>query len=133
MVVLKAGTVRITPRGIELVRPLRLMISPFAKEGAAMQWAQPWVGRPDKLKPAQIKRTKALAEAAKAAKGTFGTVTNPKTGRPMPAIAAKVAETIAGKLAPEERLRRRREAARKYAEKKRRSIYYQRWKAMAGV
>lgn len=108
----------VTPRGIVLLRPLRLMYSPFSKHLCALQTVQPWVGDPSKLSDAQIARTKALIEAAKRAAGTYGTVMNPKTGRPMPAIAAKVAEIIAGKLSPEEKVKRRREAAAKYREKK---------------
>lgn len=114
MVMLRGALV--TPRGIVMPRPLRLMTSPFSEEGAALQLGQPWVGDPSKLTDAQIKRTKALIEAARAAKGTLGTVINPKSkrGAPMPAIAKKVAETISGKLSPEERLARRRAAAEKY-------------------
>jgi len=109
----------VTPRGIVLVRPLRLMVSPFSKYGVALQTVQPWTGDPSKLSDAQIARTKALISAAKAAAGTYGTVINPKTGKPMPAIAAKVRDTITGKLTPEEKIRRRREAAKRYREKKR--------------
>jgi hypothetical protein len=117
MAVLKNALV--TPRGIVLIKPLRLMMSPFAKEGVAMQGTQPWVGDPSQLSPAQIARTKALISAAKAAAGTYGVVYNPATGKMMPAIAEKVRDTITGKLTPEERVRRRREAAKKYREKKR--------------
>jgi len=107
-----------------LVRPLRLMVSPFNKYGVAIQTCQPWVGDPSKLSEAQVKRTGELIKAAKAAAGTYGTVINPKTGKPMPAIAAKVRDTIAGKLTPEEKLRRRRAAAKRYREAKRKRPEY---------
>jgi hypothetical protein len=109
----------VTPRGIVLVRPLRLMMSPFAKEGVALQTTQPWVGDPSKLSPKQIARTKALITAAKGAAGTYGTVYNPATGKMMPAIAAKVRDTIEGKLSPTERVEHRRAAAKAYRERKR--------------
>ena len=131
MAVLRYGVV--TPRGIVLTRPLRLMSSPFAREGAALQTVQPWVDRPDLLSAAQIARTKALTDAARAARGTFGVVFNPTTGRMMPAIAGKVAATIAGKLSPEERIARRRAAAAAYAARKRTGAPYLAWKAMAGA
>jgi len=131
MVLLKNALV--TPRGIVLTRPLRLMVSPFAKEGVALQNTQPWVGRPDLLSPDQIARTKALAETAKSLRGTYGVVYNPRTGRMMPAIAARVAEIIPGKLTPEERLSRRREAAARYREMKRARPEYQAWRLMAGL
>jgi len=122
MTVLKEA--RVTPRGIVLVRPLRLMMSPFSPHDVALQTTQPWVGHPERLSPAQIKRTKALIDAAKAAKGTYGTVFNPATGKMMPAIAAKVRDTITGKLTPEERIKRRREAAKRYREKRRKRPEY---------
>jgi hypothetical protein len=131
MAVLRGALV--TPRGIVLPRPLRLMMSPFAAEGVAVQQTQTWVGRPDLLSPAQIARTRALTEAARAARGTYGVVTNPATGRPMPAIAAKVRDTISGRLSPEERIARRRAAAAKYREAERARPSYLAWKAMAGV
>jgi len=123
----------VTPRGIVLVRPLRLMMSPFSKYGVAMQTTQPWVGHPEKLSDAQIARTKALISAAKAAAGTFGTVLNPATGKMMPAIAAKVRDTITGKLTPEERVRRRREFAKRYREKKRTRPEYLAYLARLGA
>lgn len=131
MAVLKEALV--TPQGIVLVRPLRLMASPFSKHGVAMQTTQPWVGDPSKLSPAQIARTKALITAAKAAAGTYGVVYNPATGKMMPAIAEKVRDTITGKLAPEERVRRRREAAKKYREKKRARPEYLAYLAKLGT
>lgn len=131
MAVLRYGVV--TPRGIVLTRPLRLMSSPFAREGAALQTVQPWTDRPDLLSPAQIARTKALADAARGARGTFGVVFNPNTGRMMPAIAGKVAATISGKLSPTERLSRSRAAAAAAAARKRTGAPYLAWKAMAGA
>lgn len=128
MAVLKDALV--TPRGIVLVRPLRLMMSPFAKEGVALQTTQPWVGDPSKLSPKQIERTKALTSAAKGAAGTFGTVLNPKTGKLMPAIAAKVRDTITGKLTPAARLRARRAAAKRYAAARRKRPEYLAYLAM---
>ena len=123
----------ITPRGVALVRPLRLMVSPFKKEMVALQTAQPWVGNPAALSPAQIRRTVALTSAATAARGTFGTVFNPATGRMMPAIAAKVRETITGKIGPEERITRRRAAAARYAEARRRRPEYLAYKALVAA
>jgi hypothetical protein len=117
MTVLKEALV--TPRGIVLERPLRLMMSPFAKEGVALQTTQPWVGDPSNLSPKQIARTKALIKAAKAAAGTYGKVYNPATGKMMPAIAAKVRDTIEGKLTPTERVEHRRAAAKASRERKR--------------
>lgn len=98
-----------------------------------MQVTQPWVDRPDLLSPAQIERTRALSEAAMAARGTFGVVFNPATGKMMPAIAGKVRDTIAGKLTPEERIRRAREAAARYRARKRARPAYLRWAEMSGV
>ncbi len=123
----------VTPRGIVLVRPLRLMMSPFAKEGVALQTTQPWVGHPERLSPSQIDRTKALIEAAKGAKGTYGTVYNPKTGKMMPAIAKKVQETIRGKLTPEEKIKRRREFAARYREARRKRPEYLAYLAKLGA
>lgn len=108
-------------------------MSPFSKYGVAMQQVQPWVGDPSKLSDAQIARTKALISAAKAAAGTYGTVINPKTGKPMPAIAAKVRDTITGKLTPEEKLRRRREAAKRYREARRKRPEYLAYLARLGT
>jgi len=122
----------VTPRGIVLVRPLRLLMSPFAKEGVAMQVTQPWVGRPDLLSPAQIARTKALITAAKAAAGTFGVVFNPATGKMMPAIAGKVRDTISGKLAPAERLEHRRASAKAYRARRRERPEYLAYLAKLG-
>jgi hypothetical protein len=122
MAVLKEALV--TPRGIVLVRPLRLLMSPFSKYGVAMQTTQPWVGDPSKLSLDQVKRTKALITAARAAAGTFGTVYNPATGKMMPAIAAKVRDTITGKLTPAERLEHRRAFAKRYREAKRKRPEY---------
>jgi hypothetical protein len=130
MVLLK--TALITPRGIVLERGLRLMMSPFHKLGVAMQTVQPWVGDPSKLSDKQIERTKALIEAAKAAAGTYGTVYNPRTGRMMPAIAAKVQEKVTGKLTPEEKVKRRREASKAYREKKRKRPEYLAYLARVG-
>jgi hypothetical protein len=115
----------VTPRGIVLTRPLRLMVSPFRKEGVALQSCQPWVGNPAALSPDQIRRTAALIKAATAAKGTFGTVYNPATGRMMPAIAAKVRDTIEGKLTPETRIAHRRAFAERYRKSKRVRAEYQ--------
>jgi hypothetical protein len=128
MVVLRNALV--TPRGIVLARPLRLMVSPFRKEGVALQTCQPWVGNPAALSPAQIKRTAALIKAAVAAKGTYGTVYNPKTGRMMPAIAAKVRDTIEGKLTPEERIAHRRMFSERYRKEKRVRAEYQAYLTM---
>jgi len=123
----------VTPRGIVMTRPLRLMSAPFAKEGAALQETQPWVGRPDLLSPAQIARTAALASAARAARGTYGTVFNPATGRMMPAIAGRVAETISGRLSPEARIAAARRAAEAGRARKQVGAPYLRWKAMSGA
>lgn len=98
-----------------------------------MQASQPWVGRPDLLSPKQIARTKALTDAARAAKGTYGTVFNPATGRMMPALAGKVAETISGKLSPAERVSRARAAAAAYRARKRATAAYRKWKELAGA
>jgi len=123
----------VTPAGIVLVRPLRLMTSPFKKEGVALQITQPWVGDPSKLSDTQIARTKALITAAKAAVGTFGTVFNPATGRMMPNIAAKVRDTITGKLTPETRLEHRRASAKRYREAKRARPEYLAYLARLGA
>lgn len=114
----------VTPRGITMIRPLRLMVSPFKREMVALQTAQHWVGNPAALSPAQIRRTVALTSAATAARGTFGTVFNPATGRMMPAIAAKVRDTITGKISPEERIARRRAVAAAYREERRKRPEY---------
>lgn len=123
----------VTPRGIVLVRPLRLMMSPFSKEGVAMQITQPWVGHPERLSPNQIARTRALITAAKAAVGTFGVVFNPATGKMMPAIAAKVRDTITGKLTPEEKVTKRREMAKRYREERRKRPEYLAYLAKLGA
>ncbi|MEM2265515.1 MAG: hypothetical protein QW687_01600 [Candidatus Hadarchaeales archaeon] len=115
----------VTPRGIVLPRPLRLMVSPFRREGVALQTCQPWVGNPAALTAAQVKRTAALIKAATAAKGTYGVVFNPRTGRMMPAIAKKVQETIEGKLTPEERIAHRRMFAERYRISRRARAEYQ--------
>jgi hypothetical protein len=122
----------VTPRGIVLERPLRLMVSPFSPYGTAMQEAQPWTTNLMSLSKKQMDRIKALVEAAKAAKGTYGTVFNPRTGRLMPAIAAEVAARISGKLTPEERLKRRREAAAAYRLKKPHPAGYEELRAIVG-
>lgn len=117
----------VTPRGIVMPRPLRLMVSPFRVGQVALQRTQPWVGRPDLLSPAQLRRTKLLAETAKALRGTFGVGVNPKTGLPIPMIALKVGELIPEKLTPAERIRRKRAAAKAYREKLHERPAYQRW------
>jgi hypothetical protein len=131
MAVLKEALV--TPRGIVLVRPLRLLMSPFSKEGVALQTTQPWVGDPSKLSPAQITRTRALITAAGAAKGTYGTVHNPATGKMMPAIAAKVRDTISGKLDLGTKLAHRRAAATAYASRRRQRPEYLAYLAKLGA
>ena len=98
-----------------------------------MQTTQPWVGHPERLSPSQTARTKALITAAKEAAGTFGVVFNPATGKMMPAIAAKVRDTITGKLTPEERAAKRRELAKRYREERRKRPEYLAYLAKLGA
>ncbi len=90
MVELKGA--RVTPDGIVLERGMRLMSSPFAASGAALQNLQPWVDNPQNLTDAQLETVGHLINAAKSNEGTTGTVENPRTGRPMPRMAQAVKE-----------------------------------------
>lgn len=115
----------LTSKGLQLMRGIRVMSSPFSESGGAIQNVQPWVGHPAALSSEQLRRTSALTSAATGAKGTFGTTINPRTGRPMPAIAAKVRDTISGKLSPSEKLARRRAAYTKRIAAKHATPQYQ--------
>lgn len=124
MVMLEAAT--IGPRGAVPVRPVRLMSSPFHKTGVAMQRVQPWANKhPENLSDAQIETVGHLINAAVANEGTYGTVTNPATGRPMPAIAQEVADYFEERdwtVSPEEQRKRRQDQARKRKEQARRRL-----------
>lgn len=80
------------PDGTIDMGDMRLMLSPFAESGAALQSVQRWVGDPGALSPDQIQVTGQLIKAAKDAEGTKGTTENPATGKPMPKIAKRVSE-----------------------------------------